>query len=74
MQKVTLADRITTQEESFEIYSDYSEDSLVEKSAILEFKKLGYICCTASKSGSLFANQKRSQGQSTTSFWLRSSG
>lgn len=43
MQKVTLADRITTQEESFEIYSDYSEDSLVEKSAILEFKKLGYI-------------------------------
>ncbi|AKB75076.1 Type I restriction-modification system, restriction subunit R [Methanosarcina lacustris Z-7289] len=42
MQKVTLADQITIPEEFSETDSDYSEDSLVEKSAILEFEKLGY--------------------------------
>src|SRR5690606_21010165 len=42
MQKVTLTDQITISEEDSEIHSDYSEDSLVEKSAILEFKKLDY--------------------------------
>ncbi|AKB32907.1 Type I restriction-modification system, restriction subunit R [Methanosarcina siciliae HI350] len=42
MQKVTLADQVTISEENSEMNSDYSEDSLVEKSAILEFKKLGY--------------------------------
>jgi type I restriction enzyme R subunit len=42
MQKVTLADQITISEEDSEIHSDYSENSLVEKSAILEFKKLDY--------------------------------
>lgn len=43
MQKATLADQVTISEENSEMDSDYSEDSLVEKSAILEFKKLGYI-------------------------------
>ncbi|WP_269430786.1 hypothetical protein [Methanosarcina siciliae] len=42
MQKVTLADQVTISEENSEMNSDYSEDSLVEKAAIPEFKKLGY--------------------------------
>ncbi len=42
MQKVTLSDQITISEEYSETDSDYSENSLVEESAILEFKKLDY--------------------------------
>jgi len=43
MQKVTGVEQITIQEEYSETDSDYSENSLVEESAILEFGKLGYI-------------------------------
>ena len=42
MQKVTLSDQITISEEYSETDSDYSENSLVEESTILEFKKLDY--------------------------------
>jgi type I restriction enzyme R subunit len=42
MQKGTIVEQITIFEEETEIVSDYSEDSLVEKSAILEFEKLDY--------------------------------
>lgn len=39
---MALEDQITIAEEDSEIDSDYSEGTLVEKSAILEFEKLGY--------------------------------
>lgn len=42
MQKATPADQITILEEDSEIYSDYSEGTLVEEAAIREFEKLGY--------------------------------
>jgi type I restriction enzyme R subunit len=42
MQKGNVTEQITISEEDAEIASDYSEDSLVEQSAILEFEKLGY--------------------------------
>lgn len=42
MQKGNVTEQITIPEDYAEETSDYSEDSLVEKSAILEFEKLGY--------------------------------
>ena len=42
MKEVTVAEQITIPEDYAEETSDYSEDSLVEKSAILEFEKLDY--------------------------------
>ncbi|MDQ1251900.1 MAG: type restriction enzyme subunit [Euryarchaeota archaeon] len=42
MQKGTVVEQTMISEEETEITSDYSEDSLVEQSAILEFRKLSY--------------------------------
>ena len=42
MQKGTVVEQTMISEEETEITSDYSEDSLVEQSAILEFRKLVY--------------------------------